>query len=280
MNKNNALYKAALSEKNHSSTWFKPVKMKPYVLYLCLWVSTCKSSVSNRKYYDGILPEIVINDKPNNIFSGYQYPVPGFPPVFLDETTTQGYPIYGPPGLDLPQFNISNDFPDYPSYLPPSVTLRPPLFDEPPNDDEDTVVIPLPPTNGYLPPNSYQSSPNNAQVRIINMTCFNSPNQYYFRAILHTPQRSDLVPVIEDAPADCISGSGDVYRLDLQGERMKRCGVRYCSNGDQVNMCVGIRIPTVRGLKMLEDMSLTLQCRPQERVVSHTKQLRFNAQNV
>lgn len=251
------------------------------VFYLLL--SVCRCEVSNRKYYDpaSSLPGVVINnDKPQNDFGGYQYPIPVFPPFFLDETTTHSYPIYIPPSFDLPPVNETNDIPEYPNYLPPTATLQPPFFDPLPDGDDDTVVIPLPPpSNEYLPP-SFNSIPNSAQVRILNMTCFNSQNQRYFRAIIRTPQRSGLVPIVEDAPADCFTGSADIYRLDLQGERMKHCGVRYCTNGDQVNMCVGIRIPTVRGLRLVEDMSLTLQCRPQERVVSHTKHLRFNSQSM
>lgn len=133
------------------------------------------------------------NNIHKNLFGGYQYPIPQFPPLFLDETTKQPHPTYVP-SLDVPQFNISNDYPDYPSYLPP-VSLQPPLFDTPPEDDEDTVVIPGPPTNEYLPPSPYQGV-NSAQVRIFNMTCLNSPNQRYFRAIIHTPHRRDSLPVI------------------------------------------------------------------------------------
>lgn len=91
-------------------------------------------------------------------------------------------------------------------------------------------------------------------------------------------KRKHSIP--DEASGDCVSGTGDIYRLDFQGERMKQCGVRYCSSGSHVNMCVGIRIPTVAGLKLLEDVSLTLQCKPQERIVSHMKHLRFNAQNM
>lgn len=225
-----------------------------------IFVTACNCFVSNRKYYDpATLPEITINDKPK---TGYQYPF--FPPFLLDEP---------------PIFNVTDPIPDYPAYLPPTVTLRPPFFNPPPGDggDDDTVVIQLPPSNEHLPPASdYLPA---AQLKIFNMSCLDSPNRRYFRAVIRLP-RTDLVPVMDDAPADCLTGAANVYRLDLAEERMKRCGVRYCSNGDQVNMCVGIRVPTLRGLRLLEDTSLTLQCKPQDRIVSHVKHMRFNAQSM
>lgn len=239
------------------------------ILTIILSITLAKTSISNRKYFDsGVqLPEIIINDKPKNDFGGYQYPIPAFPPVFLDETTQT--PIYIPP--DIPPINISNDYPDYSNtYLPP-VTLQPPLFDTPTNGDDDTVVIPLPPTNSYLPPASEHNL--KSQLRVLNMSCL---NHRYFRASLQMSSRS-FAPVIESGSGDCVSVSGDVFRLDFTGRRMKQCGVRDCGDG---NMCVQVRVPVIRGLRLADDMNLVLQCRPQERVVSNTKHLKFNAQGV
>lgn len=256
------------------------------IMYALFMISSFVSLIntsptnSNRKYYDtGVqLPEIIINEKPKNDFSGYQYPIPAFPPVFLDETTQN--PVYLPPPSDIPQGNISNDYPDYSNpYLPP-VTLEPPLFD-PPVDDEDTIVIPLPPTNSYLPPDPNVKNQHLApsdhsarnQLRVVNMSCL---NQRYFRAGIQMTVRN-LVPVIESGSGDCLAVNGDVYRLDFSGRRMRQCGVRDCGDG---NMCVQIRVPLIRGLRLADDMNVVLQCRPQERVVSNTKHLKFNAQSM
>lgn len=211
---------------------------------------------------------------------GYNYPVP-YPP-FSDEISTTSLPhfSYGPPTLDLPKVNqtipsIQADYPDN-SYLPPDITLQPPQFD--PVPIEDSVVIPLPPTNQYLPSTSAnQYDTMVARLKVSNMSCFDDPVRGYFRASM-TLTRLTTIPVIDDATADCVTVTGNVFRLNIEGDRMKKCAVRFCANG--VNMCVNIRVPSIKGLKLGDDTLLTLRCRPQERVVSHTKYFKINAKNL
>lgn len=241
-------------------------------------------------------PEIINNDPPQ--FGAYQYPIPN-PPLF-DETTANPHPPYvnyGPPTLDLPNSNVTlppiqNDIPDYPGYLPP----QPPQYKPPEDDYPNNQYIPplkddypsnqyIPPlkddypNNQYLPPTSSYETPSviSSRIRVSNMSCLDSPVGGYFRAFMTLSRSITTLPVVDDAPGDCIIGTGDLFRLELEGERIKQCGVRFCSNG--LNMCVSIRMPTVRGLKLPEDGLMTLRCRPQERVVAHTKQIRMNTQN-
>lgn len=223
-------------------------------------------------------PEVINNDPPSQF--GYQYPVAN-PPLF-DETTSNPQPpyLYGPPTLDLPAPNVTlppfqNDIPDYPAYLPPPGTLQPPLYDPPlpPEEDYPNNNQYLPPTNLYETPSSVISS----RIKVSNMSCLDTPLGGHFRATMTFSRSLTTLPIVDDAPSDCIAGSGGVFQLELDGDRMRKCGVKFCSNG--VNMCVSIRMPTVRGIKLPEDGLMTLRCRPQERVVAHTKQLRINSQN-
>lgn len=186
---------------------------------------------------------------------GYHYPVPD-PPVQFDEPPPPPPPSYGPP-----IFNGSYPLDeDIPTYLPPQ-------FDPTPTDD--TVAIH--PPNQYLPPP--HNNPRTTDLQIYNMTCLDTNTRKFFQASFKTNNFLDSPPVVEDdLQSDCVTGFGNRFAMDLEGGKMARCGVRRC--GDRVNMCVTLRMATVKGLKLPEDALVTLQCKPQDSVVAHTKQLR------
>lgn len=116
----------------------------------------------------------------------------------------------------------------------------------------------------------------------MNMSCLETASKRFFRAAFRTSQPLEVPPVVEDDhhQADCVLGAADRFAMELDGNRMTQCGVKYCQSGDKGNMCVTLRMPTVRGLKLPEDTLVTLQCRVQDSVVVHTKQLRMNSINM
>lgn len=193
---------------------------------------------------------------------GYHYPVPE-PPVQFDEPPLPP-PSYGPPifNVSYPPLQDEELPPLFPTYLPP-----PPQFDPTPTDD--TVAI-NPPSNQYLPP-----IPNTrtTDLQIYNMSCLDTNSRKFFQVSFKTNRFWDNPPVVEDdSQNDCVTGFGDRFRMDLEGGKMVRCGVKKC--GDRVNLCVTLRMATVKGLKLPEDALVTLQCKPQDSVVAHTKQFR------
>lgn len=191
---------------------------------------------------------------------GYHYPVPD-PPVQFDEPPLLPPPSYGPPIFNgsYPPLQDEEIPPVYPTYLPPQ-------FDPTPTDDTVAII----PPNQYLPPSL---NPRTTDLQIFNMSCLDTNTRKFFQASFKTNNFLENPPVVEeDAQSDCVTGFGNRFTMDLEGGKMARCGVKKC--GDRVNMCVTLRMATVRGLKLPEDALVTLQCKPQDSVVAHTKQLR------
>jgi hypothetical protein len=177
---------------------------------------------------------------------GYLYPQP---PLQFDEPSTSPAPIYLPPPL-------------HDEVVP---TYVPPLHDEilPPLDD--TVVIPAPP-GLYLPPTSKQT------LQVLNMSCLDSRDgNGYFRTFVRTAG----FPVMEGSTPECVVApvGSNIFRIELEGQKMTDCGIRACD----VRMCLVVRMASVPGLRLAEDPLVTLQCVPQETIVSHTKHLKLNA---
>lgn len=193
---------------------------------------------------------------------GYHYPVPD-PPVQFDEPPLPP-PSYGPPIFNVSFPPLQDEIPPlYPTYLPP-----PPQFD--PTHPDDTVAI-LPPPNQYLPP-----STKTTDLQIFNMSCLDTNTKKFFQVSFKTNHFLDNPPVVEDdSQSDCVTGFGDRFKMDLDGSKMVRCGVKKCQVGEKTNMCVTLRMATVKGLKLPEDALVTLQCKPQDSVATHTKQLRM-----
>lgn len=181
---------------------------------------------------------------------GYVYPAPPFPPVQLDEPSP------------LP-----------PVYLPP-IDKPPPVSYLPPGFNDDTVVIPAqPPQMSYLPPAT--------QIRIENMSCIHG---MHFRATF-TMNNEFSSPVVEESAEKCIYNlNKNAFKIELEDyNQMIRCGVRSCrSNGEKSsdNMCMMIRIPTVKGVRLPEDKMVTLMCIPQEKVVKETKHVKLGSRNI
>lgn len=177
--------------------------------------------------------------------SSYIYPQP-LPPAQFDEPSTPA-PVYLPP-LQDEEF-LPPPVPPSPTYLPPN--LYPPL------GSDDTVVI-----TAYPP-----------QIRILNMSCMMDT---FFRCLIRA-QTSQMV--VDNAPESCIvpEFGGNTFRIDVDGGRMSECGVKRCKDTtSRTNMCLTVRMPTIRRLKLPEDGLVTLQCTPQENIVSQVKQLRLN----
>lgn len=221
----------------------------------------------------------------------YNYPIPN-PPVQFDEPATQRPPdIYGPPqyhpNVSFPPFQ--DELPPtapaylppslYPPTLPPGIGLQPPQFDPIPVDD--TVVI-HPPPSPYLPPVSTYGAPRHpVQLKITNMSCLDTLSRRFFHASFRMTHQLEMPPVVDgNHQGDCVVGSGDRFVMDLEGNKLTQCGVKYCHGGDKANMCVTLRMPTVRGLKLPEDTLVTLQCKLQDSVMVHTKQLRISSINM
>lgn len=244
-------------------------------------IANKKHKIRSRDYGSSYDPPI------NDIPSGYNYPIPiPNPPPQFDEPVTPNIPSgpYEPPNhrpnISFPPFQDESP----PAYLPPPIyppLAPPPQFDPIPTDD---TIPPNPPQDQYLPPPppptlyGVPNINNPVQFRVFNMSCLDSTSRRFFRSVIRTSQFVDIPPTIDNSRSDCVFGSGDTFRIDVSGNQMTQCGVRYCSGSDQLNLCVPIRLPTVRGLRLPEDNLITLQCRPQERVVSHTKHLRVNPQ--
>nr|XP_023013806.1 uncharacterized protein LOC111503676 [Leptinotarsa decemlineata] len=220
-----------------------------------------------------LLPVKVMCDV-SSLVGGYHYPQL-HPPVQFDET-----PAPDPPGVYLPpqyQDEVIPPFPvPDPTYLPPLPPIYPPLA-TPPDifSDEDTIAISTP------PPSSLYQAPS-PQMKIVNMSCVQDS---FFKSTFRLNSRSfSPPPVIDDGVDGCItSGSAGVHSIDMEGSRkMASCGVRRCSagSGSRANMCVVVRMPTVKGVKLPEDFVVTLQCIPQESIVSHTKQIRLGPTSV
>ncbi|CAG9825413.1 unnamed protein product [Phaedon cochleariae] len=183
----------------------------------------------------------------SSLLGGYNYPQP-IPPIYFEEPSTPSN-VYLPPVLqdeiipsDLPPVQI-------PTYLPPG--LYPPLATPPEIfSDEDTVVIPSP-TSVPL----YQAPV--PQIKILNMSCVLDTS---FKTLLRLDGRGSFppTPVVDNGSEGCIAQkSAGVFSLEMEGVRkLTECGVRRCSSGigSRASMCAVVRVPTVRGLKLPEDL--------------------------
>lgn len=196
---------------------------------------------------------------------GYNYhpPQPQPPPVQFDEPAT-------PPNTYLPPIFQDEIVPvaPVPTYLPPA--FYPPLGTPPsgPND-EDTVIIP-PPT----PVSLYQTP--TPQMKILNMSCALDTS---FKTSFRLDRRGSGFPppVLDSGIEGCVrADSSNTFFVDMEGrKKLSECGVRRCTSGtsSRTNMCVVVRMPTVRGVKLPEDGLITLQCSPQDAVASHIKHI-------
>ncbi|KAL1491490.1 hypothetical protein ABEB36_012081 [Hypothenemus hampei] len=175
--------------------------------------------------------------------------------------------------------------PPNPNYLIPVAYEEPPtLFlspeetqDFPPKPplEEDAIIIPAAPLS-----NQPRLSP---ELRLENMSCI---QEQHFRATFRMSNDDFQAPVLEDTSGGgCISSLGvGRFVIDLEGSgAMLKCGVRRCKQGNfsEINhMCVVLRVPIVRGVRLPEDRVVTLMCVPQERVVTRVKHLKIGRNNI
>ncbi|KAJ8983776.1 hypothetical protein NQ317_000336, partial [Molorchus minor] len=114
------------------------------------------------------------------------------------------------------------------------------------------------------------------QPKVLNMSCVLDSS---FKSVFRIDGRVGPPPVVDDGAEGCIStrSSGSFVINAEGGKKMSECGVRRCTSSasPRANMCVVVRMPTVRGLKLPEDGLVTLQCTPQDTVVAHTKHIRL-----
>ncbi|KAJ8921026.1 hypothetical protein NQ315_015822 [Exocentrus adspersus] len=210
----------------------------------------------------------VIHRVTGDVSSFYGYPSP---PVQFDEPSTPSNAYLPPIYQDeiLPPLPPVPPAPPVPTYLPP--VYYPPIGTPPPGnlDDDDTVVVQPPSTPGTL----YQTPA--PQMKILNMSCVLDAS---FRSSFRVERKGGgAPPVLDNGAEGCLhSDSTHTYFMDMEGRRkLADCGVKRCTSGTstRVNMCVTVRMPTVRGIRLPEDGLVTLQCVPHDAVVSHTKHI-------
>ena len=90
-----------------------------------------------------------------------------------------------------------------------------------------------------------------------------------------TPLRNTDQPIIENVGSDnCqILKLNDEYKIDFSNNQFWNCGVIDCSNESGNNYCLSLRFPIIAGLKLKEDFKITLQCKGQEKTISHVKKI-------
>lgn len=211
---------------------------------------------------------------------GYNYPQPQPPLIHFEEPSTPSN-IYLPQAPQIPPIFQEDELflpqespPPIPTYLPPSI--YPPIGTPPEifNDVDTVAIVPPSPT----PVSLYQTPTTTPRMKVINMSCILNNS---FRSTIQLEGRHSFLPppVIDDGSSGCItSTSSGIFAINMEGDRkILECGVRKCFTGSssKANMCVNVRMPTIQGLKLPEDGLVTLQCVPQDRVVSHTKHLRL-----
>lgn len=236
-------------------------------------------------------PDVLINNV--SPVSSYNYPVPNPPqnfdePPYNNNNNPNDHPLNN---NDDPPINNDNEPPI--NYLPPSSINPPPspLYPLPPHEsDIIPTLLPEIPLNQYLPPpppplnyGTYKHAKHNEQIRVLNMSCLDTNKKKYFRANFRISSGLfyDKLPIIEGAKRDCIEmiGNGNNFVFNFNGNDFTDCGVKYCYDNER-NMCVKIRFPTVRGIRLPEDFTIILQCKSQEVVATQTKLLRFHPQEM
>lgn len=216
------------------------------------------------------LPEVIINKASG---SSYSYPKPNPPQNF-----------------DQPPYNNHNDPPINDKeppliYLPPSINPPHPQFDEitptllPEIPDQ---YLPPPLIYGMAPLHARQYAKNTEQIRVVNMSCLDTNKSKFFHAHFRTSTGFyDQLPIVEGAKRDCITtnGNGNSFFVNFNGNDLSECGISYCSDNER-NLCVKIRFPTVRGIRLPEDFSIILKCKSQEVIATNIKLLRFAPQEM
>ncbi|XP_058789206.1 uncharacterized protein LOC131663117 [Phymastichus coffea] len=116
------------------------------------------------------------------------------------------------------------------------------------------------------------------QVTVSEMSCQNDVDELYFRATLSF-LKNLAHPIIENAgSSSCkVLQFQNEYRISFGKDEFWNCGVVDCSTGSDRSFCLRVRFPTIAGLRLKDDLTVTLQCRAQRSVASHTRRVILNA---
>ena len=108
--------------------------------------------------------------------------------------------------------------------------------------------------------------------------CLKMESQSRFSAVLRLPPGHAAPPVLEETsdPNTCtISATSlqDVYLVDLT--RLAACGVVECEEQGEPWLCLLVRYPALRGLRLPEDEIINIKCKPQDRAVAGQNAINF-----
>lgn len=94
----------------------------------------------------------------------------------------------------------------------------------------------------------------------------------YFRATLSSIKNTDQ-PIIENAGSNScqIQKYQNDYRIDFGKDEFWNCGVLDCSTDVDRHYCLKIRFPTISGLRLKDDVEVTLQCKAQRNIAFQTR---------
>lgn len=238
------------------------------------------------------LPEIIVNRNVPQISNYYDYNqnhyVPPYPENNLPEIiANDDVPLvsnaYLPPSPPLTETNeiSNNDYKINNMYLPPSDTQL--------QSNDDPINIPIPNNNNnyYLPPHQNTKDrklkPNDHNqnlpllIEINELRCLSNQNGF-FKALLTIRNGVEIFPIIEHDSNDhqrcALKYTQSKIEINIDIEQFQKCQVIQCSN-DGKYLCMKIRFPQIKGMRLVNDAVLTLQCKIQDRIVAKTHAFRL-----
>lgn len=117
-------------------------------------------------------------------------------------------------------------------------------------------------------------------IRIEEMSCRYSGQDLYFRASIVAMKKTDH-PLVDNVNNEAcrIAKVKTEYRLNFEKENFWNCGVTDCSTEAGNFFCLTVRFPTISGLRLKDDTTVTLQCKSQDKTASHTTQINVKTLN-
>lgn len=98
-----------------------------------------------------------------------------------------------------------------------------------------------------------------------------------FKATLRLPPSHSAPPVLENGQeGPCQISVSDIpnqYKVELH--LLAECGVRECEEQGETWLCLLVRYPVLRGLRLPEDELINIKCKPQDRAVIGENFLNF-----
>lgn len=192
------------------------------------------------------------------------------PEVIVNRKHTPVHHYLSPPIAD-DSTPDSNSFAGYFYDEPTTTTTSLTLGDFPGDQDTSLGYGYHPPSSGYLPsqhqPELMTLGPEQLHIDVKKMRCMNSESGFFRVVIKIEDGFIGSLPVVDQDSKDTrceFKLSKNYIAIDLEHQNFNVCGVKECSK----NLCLRIRFPLVSGLKSASDNYLTLQCKPQMRVVA------------